>query len=279
MCSRWTRPCSQALRSTAWNFRCNNWPPSVRSANALSRLCLRATYGRVEATRVWRYPNRRRPELPQWQLRLRRRSRAPETAAGAPGPRPPIPQPWRRTRSALPAEGLGHHQRRQQRRRQQGGDGFRPRWQLPVADEERSGGLDGGVREGDGEYRGPERDRLRLPGLPRPSSSVTQAAMTGTPGGVNGTRTRARAAASSATSTALRPPLLSSSTSRARKNAGKIASSSNRSTSPTASPASAPTTVPTTQAAYCGTVAPMRCWRSKRPPPRLASAHETSTTA
>ena len=48
--------------------------------------------------------------------------------------------------------------------------------------------------------------------------------------------------------------------------------------SPIADPATAPMTVPTNQPRYCGKVAPRSSLRSNRPP-RLASAHDASTTA
>lgn len=80
-----------------------------------------------------------------------------------------------------------------------------------------------------------------------------------------------------ATPTARR--LVASFTSSARKKAGKIASIPKRSGSDRADPPMAPMAVPPIQPAAWGIVDPRRSPRSKRPSPRLAIAHDASTTA
>src|ERR671920_354385 len=174
------------------------------------------------------------------------------------------------------AEGLGDHQCRKQSWCQKGDDRVRARRQFLAPDQNRPKGLDRGAGQSNAQYSDPERRHEDRPLSPR--SAAAQAAITGTPGGTNGTNASERTAAINAAAIVCPPPR-SSSTSKAMKKAGKITSSPNRSTSPTTSEANTPITVPPIQATTCGMVAPIMNSLSKRPPPRLARAQDASTTA
>src|SRR5215211_5609622 len=177
---------------------------------------------------------------------------------------------------AILAEGLCDHKGRKECGCEQGDDRISLIRQFFSPDQERPCGLDRSARYSDADDRDPERrqDDHSL----RPRSAAAQAAITGTPGGSSGTRTSESAAAISAAASACFPPR-SSSMSKATKKAGKMTSSPSRSTSPTTPEANTPITVPPIHATTCGTVAPIMKSLSKRPPPRLARAHDASTTA
>src|SRR5918992_5504075 len=174
------------------------------------------------------------------------------------------------------AEGLGDHQGRKQSWCQKGDDRVRARRQFLAPDQDRPKGLDRGAGQSNAQYSDPERRHEDRPLSPR--SAAAQAAITGTPGGTQGTNASESAAAISAAAIVCPPPR-SSSTSKAMKKAGKITSNPNRSTSPTTSEASTPKPVPSIHATTCGRVAPIMNSLSKRPPPRLAMAQDASTTA
>src|SRR5215208_1189452 len=177
---------------------------------------------------------------------------------------------------AVLAEGLCDHQGRKESGCQKSDDRVRTGRQFLAPDQNRPHGLDRGAGQGDAQDHDPERRHDDRP--LRPRSAPAQAAITGTPGGTNGTNASESPAAIRAAAIVC-PPSRSSSTSKAMKKAGKIASSPNRSTSPTTSEAKTPITVPEIQAATCGRVAPIMNSLSKRPPPRLARAQDASTTA
>src|SRR5215207_11061510 len=174
------------------------------------------------------------------------------------------------------AEGLGDYQCRKQSRCQKGDDRVRARRQFFAPHQDRPQRFDRSAGQRDAQYSDPERRHEDRP--LRPRSAAAQAAITGTPGGTHGTSASESTAAIRAAAI-VRPPARSSSTSKAMKKAGKITSNPNRSTSPTTSEESTPTTVPPIHATTCGRVAPIMYSLSKRPPPRLARAHDASTTA
>src|SRR5215211_227212 len=177
---------------------------------------------------------------------------------------------------AVLAEGLCDHQSRKESGGQKGDHRVRARRQFFAPDQDRPKGLDRGAGQGHAQDRDPERRHEDRP--LRPRSAPAQAAITGTPGGTSGTNASESTAAIRAAAIVCLPSRTSS-TSKAMKKAGKIASSPNRSTSPTTSEASTPITVPPIHAATCGRVAPIMNSLSKRPPPRLARAHDASITA
>src|SRR4051794_33139032 len=167
-------------------------------------------------------------------------------------------------------EGVDDHQGGEQRRRQQGDDPRRPAGQLAPAHQHRPGGLDRRADDREHADRRPDGGHSRS----APTTAAADAATMGRPGGTIGTSASASAAPPIATSSDRR--LRSSGASRTRKKAGNIASSPSALGSPMADPASAPTMVPPTHPTNCGSVAPMRIPRSKRPS-SLASAHDAST--
>ena len=160
---------------------------------------------------------------------------------------------------AVLRKGLRDDQRGEDRRRQELEGGREPLRELPPAEQERPGRLERDREGADEQHHHPGVAHRRI----SPARQTALAAITGTPAGTTGMRTKAMTPPATAASTVRR--LTSCVARSARKRAGKAASRPNRSGSPSTSPKTTPSAVPPTQNGKSTSPAPTSTRRLMRP--------------